>query len=144
MRARLPLAAVLPALLLAALVAAKGQAAAEELLANGDFSQSGSGWTAHGLELRFDAACDGHAAAPAAGLHLEEGGEGWFVSDAVLVEPGGTYEASGYVRFVAGTDSSSEMLFVLDFYQTVDGTGDPLHEGIAQASPLQLHRLHSL
>ena len=99
MRARLPLAAMLPALLLAVLIAAGRQAAAEELLTNGDFSQGGNGWTPYGLDLRFDTDCDGHTAAPAAGLYLNDGEEGWLESDAVPIEPGGTYEASGYARF---------------------------------------------
>jgi hypothetical protein len=109
---------MLPALLLAVLVAAGGQAAAEELLVNGDFSQGRDAWTAYN-DLRFDAGCDGHIANPAAGLYLDGGGGGWLGSSAVPIEPGGTYEASGYGRFAA---SAEPVLRIgVEFYGTVDG-----------------------
>jgi hypothetical protein len=119
MPARTPFAAVLPALLLAVLVAA-GQAADEELLTNGDFSQGRNGWTAYGLGFETD--CAGHTAYPGARLYLgDNGGDGWVESSAVPIEPGGTYEASGYARFAAGADAV--LRIGVAFYETVDGSG---------------------
>ena len=132
MRARTPLAAMLPALLLAALVATGRQAAAEELLVNGDFSQDGNGWTAYGLG--FDTGCSGHNAPPAAGLHLDHSGEGRLVSGAVPIEPGGTYEASGYARFLAGADPV--LRIGVAFYETADGAGLPSQENVSPALAL--------
>jgi hypothetical protein len=121
MQARTPLAALLPVLLLAVLLATGRQAAAEELLTNGDFTLGPVGWMAFN-DLRFETdSCDWRSADHAAGLHLDDGGDGWLESDAVPIEPGGTYEASGYGRFVAGSDSSSQLFLVLAFYQTADG-----------------------
>jgi len=131
MRARMPLA-TLPVLLLAALIAVGRQAAAEQLLSNGDFSQGKNGWTAHGLD--FDTGCDGRAADPAAGLYLNGGEEGWLESSAIPIEPGGTYEASGYARFAAGAAPSSQLRLVLAFYGTADAAGPPLRE--AWSGPL--------
>jgi hypothetical protein len=116
---------MLPALLLAALVAV-GQAAAEELLTNGDFSQGRDGWTAD-PNLGFEIDCAGHTANPGARLYLgDNAGQGQLVSSAVLIEPGGTYEASGYARFAAGAAQPPQLLLVLAFYETADGTGHAL------------------
>jgi len=125
MRARLSFALMLPALLLAVLVAAGRQATAEELLFNGDFSQGKAGWWAD-PNLGFEIDCAGHTADPAARLYLNDGGDGWIESSAVPIEPGGTYEASGYAHFVAGGDPAPELLLALDFYESADGTGDSL------------------
>jgi hypothetical protein len=116
---------MLPALLLAVLIAAGREAAAEELLTNGDFSQGKAGWWAD-PNLGFEIDCAGHTADPAARLYLDYGGDGWLDSTAVPIEPGGTYEASGWARFAAGSDSSSRLRLVLAFYETADGTGSPL------------------
>jgi len=122
MRARMPLA-TLPALLLAVLVAAGGQAAAEELLVNGDFSHGGNGWTALGLHFETGS-CSGHDSAAILGPDSDEMGR--LVSDAVPIEPGESYEASGYGLFVDGADQSSRLWLVLAFYQTADSTELPL------------------
>ena len=154
MRASTPFALMLPALLLAVLLAAGGQAADEELLFNGDFSQGGEGWTAD-PNLGFDIDCAGHTANPGARVYLgDNGGEGQLVSDAVPIEPGGEYEASGYGRFAAGADPV--LSIGVAFYETVDGSGaafreiysDPLPYSVteyafistgAQTAPPQAH-----
>lgn len=128
MRARMPLAAVLSALLLAALAVAARQAAADQLLPNGDFSQGKDGWTRsppnHGVE--FDTGCAGYGAEPAARLHLDADSViGWLTSEAIPIEAGATYEASGYAHFIEGSDPSSQLKLVLAFFRAADGT-DPL------------------
>jgi hypothetical protein len=132
MRARMPLA-TLTVLLLAVLLATGRQAAAEELLTNGDFSQGRDGWTAVGLY--FDTDCDGHIADPAAGLHLDHDGQGKLISSAVPIEPGGTYEASGWGRFDTGA-LSPELHLVLAFYEDASGGGLPCQENVSPALPL--------
>jgi hypothetical protein len=131
MRARMPLA-TLPLLLLAAFLTAR-QATAVELLTNGDFSQGSNGWTAYGLD--FDTGCGGKAADPAAGLHLSNGEGGWLESGAIPIEPGGSYEASGYALFVAGADQSPQLRLVLAFYQTADGNGQIPPAAYSQTLP---------
>jgi hypothetical protein len=125
MRARMPLAA-LTALLLAVLLAVGGKAAAEELLINGDFSQDGNGWTARGLD--FDTGCGGHIANPAARLSLNDGGDGSLESSVIPIEPGGTYEASGWAHFAPNPDPSSQILLGLAFYETADGSREIVPE----------------
>jgi len=124
----MPLAAMLPALLLAVLVAAGRQAAAEELLTNGGFGQGESGWTAD-PNLGFEIDCEGRgpdpASDPAARLYLgDNGGEGRLVSSAIPIEPGGTYEARGYGRSLVG--ANPVLRIGLAFYQRADDMGtDP-------------------
>ena len=132
MRARMPLVTLL-VLLLAGPLTAGRQATAEELLPNGDFSQGTNGWTAYGLD--FDTACDGRTADPAAGLHLNSGEGSWLRSGAIPIEPGGTYEASGYAHFSAGADQSPQLRFVLVFYQTADGNSEVPPRLSSQALP---------
>jgi hypothetical protein len=118
MRVRLLLALTLPALLVAVGVAARSLAADEELLINGDFSRGTDGWTPYN-DLVFDATCDGHMAYPAARLDVSD--RGWINADPVAIEPGGTYEVSGWARFGAGTDP--ELRLGIWFYESADGTG---------------------
>jgi len=125
MRARMPLAAALAALLLAALVALGRQAAADELLFNGDFGQGTAGWMPS-PNLRFETDCAGRLDDHGARLRLGAGGYGWLTSDPATIEPGETYEASGHAHFVDGADPSSQLKLRLAFYQTADGSGEPL------------------
>ena len=124
MRVRLLLALTLPALLVGAAVAARPLAVDVELLQNGDFTLGDEGWTANGLDFGTD--CDGPGADPAARLYLlyaQGHGNGSLTSRPVPIEPGATYEASGYARFAAGSDSFSQLSLVLRFYQTPDESG---------------------
>ena len=135
MRARMPLA-TLPALLLVVLLATGRQAAAEELLVNGDFSQGKAAGRPTAWTCTSTPTATGMPLTPAAGLHLSDTGEGWLVSGAVPIEPGGTYEASGYAYFAAGAGRPPELLVVLAFYQTADGAGLPSQDNVSSVSPL--------
>jgi hypothetical protein len=133
MRARTSLA-TLAALLLAVLLAAGRQATAEQLLTNGDFSQGSSGWTPQ--SLGFDTDCDGHTANPAARLYLDGSDEGRLESAAIPIEPGATYEASGYARFAAGAEPSPKLRLILVFYRELEGRGELEPEVLSALLPV--------